>query len=281
MSRTWLNDGNPDESGRLCLEIDPEDGTRPLRIWGRTKDEILDKATRTVEHGQRAIAQLKAKVPANPSSSATDPRATAAAQVAVSWPALSDSEKMQLTVDLNDPAKAPAAIARLMQEETGIDFSGIKHQETVRRIAGIETAWQLNRPDFPKHPVNFKLINDTAALRVGYENITADVLDQVFTELSTAGMLVSAEDDDALSTPTVHPAETPALRTVRPRGAASYRRATVASPSPAPASQQPKYTRAQIESMSSAEYRRKLETEPGFADAVAALNASSAPTAQA
>lgn len=280
MARRWLNDGKPDESGRLCLEIDPEDGTHPMRIWGQTKDEILDKATRTVEHGQHMIARLKAQTvsPASGGSSKPNGHGPAEPTAAATKPPLSEAERAQLTVDLSNPDKAPAAVTKLVESETGIDFSGIKNQETVRRIAAIQTAWSVNRPDFPKNPVNYKLMNDTAALRVGYQNITADVLDQVFEELSNAGMLLP--EIDSASAPTVQPAETPANRTVRPRGAASYRRASIASPAPVAASQ-PKYTRAQIDALPSAEYRRKLEEDPEFRQAVAVLYASSSPPAQA
>jgi len=279
MARTWLNDGKPDTSGRLCLEIDPEDGTQPLRIWGRSKEEILDKASRTVEHGQREITRLRSTPPAP--SGKPNGHGTPQTPPPEQKPQLTPDERMQLTADLNNPAKAANAITRLVEDETGIDFTGIKNQETVKRVAAIQAAWSLNRPDFPNNPINYKLLNDTAALRVGYENITAAVMDQVFQELSSAGMLLPAIDDDAPIAQSVQPAETPATRTVRPRGAASYSRARLASPAPAAASPTPKYTREQIEGMSSAEYRRKLETDPEFLIAVNALNASKTPPVQA
>jgi len=282
MARTWLNDGKPDQSGRLCLEIDPEDGTHPLRVWGRTREEILDKAAKTVEHGQRTISELRGQLTttrpggsSEPNGSGTARPATGAASTPPKPAPLSAGEQMALTADLSNPAKAPAALTRLIESHTGFDFSSFANQETVKRIAAIQTAWSINRPDFPKHPTNYKLMNDAAVIRAGgYENITSEILDAVFNELSDQGLFVPEEDTDATS-PDAHPAETP-VTVRRPRGAASYRRANHASPAPAPASQTPKYTRAQIDAMSSAEYRRKLETEPGFAVAVAALTVAPA-----
>lgn len=274
MARRWLNDGKPDETGRLCLEIDPEDGTHPLRVWGRTPEEILDKAVKTVEHGQRTISELRDKIATTRPSGSPEPNGNGTTRPAAgaAKPApLTAGEQMALTADLTDPAKAPAAITRLVEGHTGFDFTALKNQETVKRIAAIQTEWSINRPDFPKHPTNYKLINDAAVIRAGgYANITSEVLDAVFNELSEAGLLVP-EDYTEANPPDAHPAETP-VTVRRPRGAASYRRASHASPAPAPASQTPKYTRAQIDKMSSAEIRKRLESEPGFADAVAALN---------
>jgi hypothetical protein len=280
MARIWLNDGKPDESGRLCLEIDPEDGTHPLRVWGRSREEILDKAAKTVEHGQRTISELRQNIATTRHGGSPEPNngngTTRPAAGAAQPKPLSAGEQMALTADLSNPAKAPAAITRLVEGHTGLDLTKMKADETVRRIAAIQTEWSLMRPDFPKHATNYKLVNDAAVIRAGgYENITPEILDTVFNELSDAGLLVSAAEDEDATSPDAHPAETP-VTVRRPRGAASYRRASHVSPAPAPASQTPKYTRAQIDSMSSAEYRRKLESEPGFAQAVAALTATPA-----
>jgi hypothetical protein len=265
MARTWLNDGKPLEDGRLCLLIDPEDGTQAIRVWGRSREEILEKAAKTVEHGARTISQLRSQLNHKTTTAPTTPTMTAATRPPTT---LSAAERMQATADLDDPAKAPAAVTRLIQHQTGVDFDSIRQKETIERISTIQANWSYSHPDFPKHPINYKLLNDAAALRVGYENITAAVMDQVYTELSSQGLLVEAEEEEL--SPTVPPEETPDTRTVRPRGAASYRRTTLSAP--APASQTPKYTRAQIDAMTSAEYRRKLETDPDFVASIAALS---------
>jgi hypothetical protein len=260
MARRWLNDGNPLADGRLCLVIDPEDGTQPIRIWGKSKEEILDKATKTVEHGARTITNLRSQITTTPSgapppaAAATPPRNTQ----------LSVTEQMQLTADLANPAKAPAAVTKLVEHHTGLNLDDMAKNKTIERIATIQGTWSHNHPEFPKHPINYKLMNDAAALRVGYENITAEVLDTVFNELSSSGMLVDAEEEYQPSPPTVPPEENPDRRTVRPRGAASHRR-TITSPAPTTAIPEPKYTREQLAAMPSAEFRRKLESDPVFA----------------
>jgi hypothetical protein len=263
MARHWLNDGKPLADGRLCLVIDPEDGTQPIRIWGRSKEEILDKATKTVEHGARTITTLRTQIGNPPSKPPTNTSgASATAAPAPRSTQLSVTEQMQLTADLSNPAKAPAAVTRLVEHHTGLNLDEMSKNETVQRIAAIQANWSYSHPDFPKHPINYKLMNDAAALRVGYENITAEVLDTVYNELLSAGMLVDEEEPPP--TPTVPPEENPASRTVRPRGAASHRR-TITSPAPIAASTEPKYTREQLTAMPSAEFRRKLESDPAFA----------------
>src|SRR5215469_7553296 len=113
MARHWLNDGRPDDTGRICLEIDPEDGTHPLRIWGRSQGEILEKAAKTVEHGQRTILQLKTQITTNRANGSsqtngagTDGTAAGAASPPVPKRVpLSPSETLSLTQDIANPEK--------------------------------------------------------------------------------------------------------------------------------------------------------------------------------
>ena len=268
MARKWMNEGRPTADGRFCLIIDSEDGTQPLRIWGITKDEILDKAAKTLEHGQRTITQLRTRAIPPAHNPATAPQQVQPATT------LTAGEQLQLTTDLNNPAKAPAAVTKLVQHHTGLNLEEMARQETIRRIAGIQKEWQEAHPEFPDHPANCKMMTDTAALRVGYENITAAVMESVYNELSAAGMLVPADEEpitDPQPPPTVQPPETADTRTVRTRGAASHRRRDTLPALPASATTF-KYTREQIAAMSSAEYRRNLETDPAFAAAVAAYS---------
>jgi len=278
MARTWMNEGKPLADGRLCLVIDPEDGTQPLRIWGHSKDEILDKATKTVEHGARTITQLRSQVNTRPHTAAGVPthtqdsptdKLTTTQQQAANPTMLSPGEQLQATADLSNPAKAPAAITKLIAHHTGIDFEEQKRNEIIHRVVTTAQQWEEAHPDFPGHPANRKMMMDTATLRVGYENITAAALDAVFEELTASGTLVPPADEPP-EPPTVQPPETADTRTVRPRGAASHRR-SVTLPTPPAASPTPKYTREQIEALPSAEYRRKLESDPAFAAAVNAL----------
>lgn len=269
-----MNEGKPMPDGRLCLIIDPEDGTQPLRIWGHTKDEILDKATKTVEHGARTITQLRSQRSHTQASTQPPPQDTPQSRQPTERQApnpttLSPGEQLQATTDLSNPAKAPAALTKLIQHHTGINFEDQKRNEIIHRVITTAQQWEEDHADFPGHPANRKMMMDTATLKAGYENITAEVLNGVFEELTASGMLVPPADEPP-EPPTVQPHETADTRTVRPRGAASHRR-SVTLPTPPAASQTPKYTKEQINALPSAEYRRKLETDPEFAAAVNAL----------
>jgi len=275
MATHWLNEGKPLADGRICLIIDPEDGTDPLRIWGQTTDDVLAKAAKTVEHGARTITRLRTQSHPPATSGTSNGGATTTAQVPTS---LTPSQQIQLTADLTNPNKAPAAVVKLMQHETGINFEEQAREAIKLRISTMQQEWERQHPEFPDSKINRKLMTDTAALRVGYENITAEVMENVYNHLQAEGLLVPA-DEVTGQPPTVQPPETADTRTVRPRGAASYRRTATAAPPTAQQSQ--KYTRESINAMNSTEYRRKLETDPEFATAVAALASQPSAVAKA
>lgn len=268
----WANDGKPLTDGRFCYIIDPEDGTHAIRVYGRTQDEVFTKMASQVEHGQRFVA--RAKNTAKPLAFEVD-----AVRPAPSLPQqrklMTADERMQATADLENPARSGEAISRLMEDATGFNFREEAQKRAVREFANLCQSWEQQRPEFPTHPINRELVANKAVILAGGKitSVTAQHLDSAFQSLQASGMLVSAEeefpgDEIPLPTPTVRPDETPAPRTVRPRGATSYSRTSLRAAQPV-ASPRQKYTRAQIDEMSSAEVRRKMVSEPGFAELVA------------
>ena len=115
MRTYWDNGGQPLPDGRLRFVTDLEDGTDPQFTYGRTQEEIFEKLALTNAHAQLAIARRTAP--------AAGPRPVAAAAAPATRPMLSADERMQLTVDLQNPAKSAEAIAKLHQDATGIDRS--------------------------------------------------------------------------------------------------------------------------------------------------------------
>jgi hypothetical protein len=127
--------------------------------------------------------------------------------------------------------------------------------------------WQLTHPEFPDSPINKKLMMDTAALRVGFANITPLVLEDVYQSLLNNNLLVPAPAEtvtDNPPTPNPRPSESPDNVSMRPREATSYRRGDLKAPAPV-AQPNGKYTRAQIDAMSADELGEKIKREPGFA----------------
>lgn len=266
MSRTWEKNRT---DGRMCLVIDPEDGTQPMRVYGKDEGEIIDKMANTVEHSTRHIAALKTQ-PAAPARAATPPPAPRKS--------LSADERMTLTADLQNPGKAPAALKGLLNDVTGgavdqmeADATERRRQNAIDRFAALATNWVLKHPEFPRqHPANKKMLADACALRVGLENVTEDVLQSVFLELLEGNHLVQDADIDSQEqNPAVQPEENPAPRTARSTQATMVRRSNLRATPPAPAPTQPRYTREQVDSMTAEQLLQKINSEQGFADIVA------------
>ena len=251
--------------GRICLVIDPEDGTQPIRTYGRDKDEVLEKVARTAEAAQAMInRQRSAQVTptlVNPARPGTGPAAASVAATPTRRAPVTPDEQMQATADLSNPAKAPAA-AKTLLRAAGLDVDELAKTQAVQRVSQIAQQWERAHPDFPSNERNRVLLMNTAALRVGFTNITAETFDAVYQELIAANMLFGDDNEPALPAQTP-PDGSPESRVVRPRSATSYRstalRATIPTAKP-----QPKYTRAQIHAMSGAEFESKIKNEPGF-----------------
>lgn len=257
MSRRWENK----EDGRLCLVIDSEDGTQPQRVYGKDKDEVLEKVARTAEHAARWIAPQKQTI-AGPL-----PKATSADRAPVGRKPMTADEQMQRTADLQNPAKAPLAVRALMNEATDgamDEFEEFRQDKRRRvsaeRLASTAGAWANRHPEFHRTELNKKLLCDGAVLRVGIENVTEDVLQDVYLQLFEGGYLQSE------SSPAGQPDETPANSPAR-SSATSYRRTALRANVPA-TSNKPRYTRAEVDALPADKMLEKYRTDPEFRRAV-------------
>lgn len=256
MARYWDDkDGNGKKltDGRVCLVIEPDDQSLPtIRTYGRDRDEVLEKVAKTAETAQAEISRLR-RAPASavvPATASAPARPTA-------------GETAQATADLSNPAKAPEAIKTLLRT-VGVDVDKLKLDEDARRISVIATEWERNTPDFPRDPRNRRLLMNTAVLRFGPANITADALTAAYTELLQHGMLFEPAAD-VPATPVVQPGGNQDSRTpvVPVRTATSYR-GTALRGIPPVVTNVPRYTRAQVDAMNSRQLRDKIENEAGF-----------------
>jgi hypothetical protein len=260
MSRRWEENRT---DGRLCLVIDPEDGTHPQRVYGKDKDEILEKVATTVEHSSRHIAALKAQ-PAR--SLAAPPPGAGLDTRPAPRKSMTPDEQMQRTSDLTNPAKAPAAVAALLDEATGGALDDFKkfqleqrRKDAVNRFANTAAGWADRHPEFPRSPSNNKMLADSAALRAGgLDKVTEETLDTVYQELLEGDYLQE-------SPPAGQPDETPATRPAR--AATSYRRNGLRATTPAPSSQL-RYTRAQVDAMPADKLLEKYKGDAEFRRAV-------------
>jgi hypothetical protein len=257
--RRWENIEVPGRGTKYCLVMDPEDGTHPIRTYGWTVEEVLDKVAKTAETAQQVINRQRS-VQAQPSST---PR-TAAQPARPALQPLTADQQMQATADLSNPAKAPEAIKTLLRG-AGVDVDGIKLREDARQAGAVAQEWERQHPDFPSDERNQRMLMDKALLLAGgkLSQITAAVLDQAFQELLGYGMFFEPANHEPTPQPNA-PDGNPAP-VVRPRGATSVRSNALRATTPV-ARQQPKYTRAEIDAMNSKQLADKIKYEPGFLD---------------
>lgn len=265
MSRRWESAEVAGRGTRLCLVIDPEDGTHPIRTYGYSKDEILEKVAKTAEAGQAKINSLRAESSA-PRATTQPPSATPPPP---SRPAVSADEQMQATADLNNPAKAPEAIKTLLRAQ-GFDVDKLKLKDEISRVANLAQEWERQHPEYPTDPRNERQMMDRSLFLVSgdWSRITTAVFDTAFQYLRTYNMLFEADVEESTEE-TDNPTQDATngnsdTRIERPRGATSYRRSALGGATPVARPTKPKYTRAEIEAMNSRQLRDKIEQEPGF-----------------
>lgn len=260
MARYWDNKEIAGRGTKFCFVVDPEDGTHPIRTYGWTKEEVLEKLGKTAESAQQVINRQRATV--------SQPR-TAAAQPAVpptpARPAVTAEQRMQATADLQNPAKSSEAIKTLLRAE-GLDLDKNRLQEEARRAGAVAQEWERSHPDFPSDERNQRLLMNTAVKNVGgLAGITTAALDTAYEELLRYNMLFEVAPVEE-GTPPAPPNENSA--SVTRRQATSYRAATLRAPVTPVVDKKPKYTRAEIDDMNSKVYQDKFEHEPGFKELV-------------
>ena len=262
MSRHWDNKDVAGRGTKFCLVIDPEDGTHPIRTYGWSMEEVLDKVANTAETAQQVINRQRASsIP--PSALATSKARTATTPVAGPRP-ITAEEQMQATTDLGNPAKSPQAIRTLLRG-VGVDVDKIKQDEDVKRVAATAQEWEQRHPDFPGSDRNNRLLLDKATLMVGFQNITAAALDAAYQQLLDLGMLFDVEDQTDPTNPPAASNGNSATRERPARTATSYRSSQLRS-EPVVTVTKPRYTRAEIDALNSRQLRDKIEHEPGFSD---------------
>ena len=260
----------PLDDGRFCRVTDLEDGSYPVRSYGRTVEEVFGKIEKTSMHRGLVIAQGRAPQPQQPARTAAPGRRLV----------LTADEQMLATSQLSDPSKAPAAITKLFESATGIDTEQI----AARAFAERAIAWEATHPELKDAFYNKKLIADNARMRVGGDIrlVTTGVLERCYQELKAGGYLLTEEDLPANHNPQalpVPPGENPASRTRQtdPAFATSHRLNRTGSAQPP--QWQPKYTREEIDRMPLKESERLLKANDQ--DYAQAVNFHYPPTRQA
>ena len=262
--RYWENVEVPGRGTKYCLVMDPEDGTHPIKTYGWSKDEVLEKVAKTAEAAQALINRQRNQPAQSGAPQAGSPAQFPAAATSAGPKRLTADERMQATVDLNNPARSAEAVKALLSD-AGVDVDKMKLDADAKRAAGIAQEWERSHPEFPSEERNQRLLMNTVLLRASgnLAQITAEMFDSAYNELVHFGMLFDSGENPSSNPPQNAPDGSSATRTVRPRGATSYRSTNFRASVPG-ARREPKYTRTEIEAMPSTVFREKVEREPGF-----------------
>lgn len=257
MARHWekINDG------RECLVIDQEDGTSPMRVYGRTREEILEKLANSVETGQRMIDKMRTTKPAERAATPAPAAAPAKRQ------APSPDEVMVAAADITNPARAGQA-AKTLLRSIGIDPDKMAARDLAERNATVCRAWNGAHPEFPKDDRSRRLLIDRAILNSGTE-LSEQSLETAYTELLNEGWKFELEQPAASTetqptTQETQPGGSPSPSVTRPRMATSYSRNSLNARTPAAQPKDP-YTREQIVAMNTREFQEKILSVPEVA----------------
>jgi hypothetical protein len=263
MKAYWLNDGKPGPDGRFCRVTDLEDGTQPIKVYGRTQEEVFGKIERTMMTAQAMVSQGR-------TANQPGPKAASAPPAPGRTLTLNADQQMQATADLSNPAKSPDAARRLVESATGIDLEVLAAQQFAHRAE----IWQASHPELRGSKFNIKLIADNARMRCGgqLKNVTAAALETVYQELKADDYLVTEEELSARNEHEalpVQPNGNSELRTEQTgRTFATSHRGSRLGAQQTP-TWKPKYTREQIDRMPASEEKRLLQAgDKDYADAV-------------
>lgn len=269
MKHEYLNGGEPlpaghPHAGEIGIVLDFEDGRpHPQKIYAADNQAMTAKLVGMYGNTQARLTEEKMKTRALPRPEGTPQTPTAP----VADQPLTVDQRMQLTAELGDPARAGKALLTLVKAETGVDLSKLGEkeasQEEVGRLRIASETFVRNNPDFVPNKVNANLLRDRAFARSG--QITLESLQSAFEELKEDGVLQSGSQEQ---TPTARTDEPSAQHQERPGGnATSVRPSSLGGQRRSGA--EPKLTYDDYLKMAETpEYEDRLRNEPGFSQKV-------------
>lgn len=255
-SETRAN-GQPLQANTVCWVTDLEDGTHPIYTYGKNQEEVLEKLAMQNANAQLALARrtpTNGQAPAAPAP----PRNVSADEI------------MQATADLQNPAKAGAAVATLYEAATGID----PVEQARRSYAALAMEWESETPEFYPHPGNRQLVGEKAIRLAGNKPglVTRAMLDSAFQQLQAEGLLFErlGPPSDNPPSPTLAnlPGESPVQSFERPRGtrfSTGARSSSFSAPQTVK-TRALKYTEEQIRTMPERE-RLRVFNDPDYIEA--------------
>lgn len=286
MVKKWLNDKQPDENGDYILIIENNAGARVSTFKGKTMDEVAEALADSQVHANREISRLRKPDAGRPS-------------VRVEPKDITPADRLRLSSEITDPNKVVEAVEEIVTKRGGIspnklgaEFLRMNKEDQDAYYGQEAQAFKDENPDFYPVPQNRDALFEE--LKANGWDLTRNNLAIAFQTLKDRDAMIPWPDDtqeqipqeqipaSALPQPayinggngnangqtTAQPAPSP-----RPRSVSTGLRHSDASASAPPPPQRKKYTRADIERMSRAEYNDKLRSDPDFRRQVDAMGA--------
>lgn len=276
MEYKFLNDGQPNEDGFIEAIIENADGKRVSTFKGKTEKEIIEQLLNSQVHANREIARLRKPDAVKP-------------PLRVQPRELSAADRLRLSTEITDPTRVVEAVDEIVTAKMGIapdklgaDFARKSQQERDQFYGDEAQAFRDEHPDFYPVPQNRDALFEE--LKANGWDLTRNNLAIAYATLQERGDMIpwptdqqASEQEGEYEPPAQpvytngtgkpngqsasQPAYSPRPRTIATTGLRSSD-ASATPPTPQPRKQ--KYTRADIERMSRAEYNDKLRSDPDF-----------------
>jgi hypothetical protein len=267
-----LNDRQPNEEGFYEAVIRNTQGLITSTFKAKTEWELIEQLLQSQSNANREIARLRKPDAARPSLK-VQPRE------------LSAADRLRLSTEITDPNKVVEAIEEVVTAKQGIspdklgaEFARQSQEEQDAFYGREATAFRNEHPDFYPVPQNRDAIFEE--LKANGWDLTRNNLAIAFATLKDRGDMIPWPTDRQTTepqqppqngngnTPTAQSANVPRARTIATTG---LRNADATALPPPPPQRKQKYTRADIERMSRAEYSDKLRSDPDFRRQVDAM----------
>lgn len=278
MNYELLNDGQPDDDGNITAVINNAEGKRVSTFKGKSEREIIENLLNSQVHANREIARLRKPDTARPA-------------LRIEPKELTPADRLRLSTDITDPSRVVEAIEEIVTARQGIAPDKIgaefarRSQEDQDAFYGREAdAFCRENPDYYPVPQNQTALFEE--MKANGWDLTRNNLALAFQTLSERGDMIPWPNDRHESEPQHEPVPTngngspngqpaPTASSPRPRTIATtgLRTSDASASAPSPTPRKAKYTRADIEKMSRAEYTERLQSDPDFRRQVDAMGA--------
>lgn len=273
-----LNDGQPNDEGYIEAVIRNAEGKITSTFKAKNERELVETLLKSQVYANREIARLR-----KPDAARTP--------VKVQPRELSAADRLRLSSDITDPQRVVEAVEEIVTARQGIapnrlgaEFARMSQEEQDKFYGDEAQAFRNQHPDFYPVPQNRDGLFEE--LKANGWDLTRNNLAIAWETLKERGDFVpwptdlQASDEpnaqpvyiDTGTTANGQPAQTahsPRPRTIATTG---LRSADASATAPPPPRKQPqKYTRADIERMSRAEYNDRLRSDPDFRRQVDAM----------